>query len=82
MRRGMPVGEATRREILRKQMELLAEASFSTSESRLAEFSNSMVRVNRELRKPFSTIFLIIVLLDFTISFFVLIKNFSRSRGR
>lgn len=79
MRRGMPVEEATRREILRKQMELLAEASFSTDEPKLSDFSQAMVSVNKELAKPIRAFVFGIVGINFLICFAIFLKKLCRS---
>lgn len=79
MRRGMPVEEATKREILRKQMELLAEASFSTTEPKLADFSQAMVSVNKELTKPVWVLVFGVIGINFLVCFEIFFKKLCRS---
>ena len=74
MKRGIDVEHATRREILRKQMELLAEDSLNPN--CLVENSRELVRINQELSKPFRIAFLVAVLTNSLISVSVFIKKF------
>lgn len=79
MRRGMPVEEATRREILRKQMELLAEYSkHNPLGCELPEGSREMTRIYRELSKPF-LIILSAALFYLGLGFLVCIKKLRRA---
>ena len=76
-RRGIKVEEATQREILRKQMELLAEASAAEPlESHV--YSKEMIKIHRELSKPIRVTAFGIVLLNLFVYFLVFIKKFGR----
>ena len=77
MRRGIDVRHATRREILRKQMELLAEESLKPD--KLSESCREIVRINKELSEPFRILFLAVVLTNSFICIIVFIKKLFRS---
>ena len=76
-RKGIPVEKAHNREILRKQMEMLAEDSTEQSGHQLAETSMAMVEIYKWLPHPFPMIFLIIFF-HFVICFFIKFKKFNR----
>ena len=80
MRRGIDVKQATRREILRKQMELLAEDSLKPG--MLAKNSRVIVQINQELNKPVRALFLVIVIMNFFIYTLVFVKKFFWSKSR
>lgn len=76
-RRGKGVEEATEREILRKQMELLAEATATEKYGPyLRGYSKEMVRIHKELSKPIFVLSIGMALLDLTIHLFIFIKKF------
>lgn len=63
-RRGKSVEEVTEREILRKQMELLAEATATEKYGPyLRGYSKEMVRIHKELNKPIFALSIGMVLL-------------------
>lgn len=72
-RRGMNVGDATEREILRRQMELLAEDS--TLPGHVSENAHAMVELYKTMLKPGIPL-TTCVLLYFAVSIFVGIKKF------
>jgi len=74
VRRGINVEHATKKEILRKQMELLAEDSMNSRN--LAINSREIVRINQELSKPFRIIFLVVMLTNSFVGSIVFIKKF------
>lgn len=80
MRRGIDVRHATRKEILRKQMELLAEDSLKPG--MLATNSRAIVQINQELNKPVRALFLVIVITNFFICTLVFVKKFFWSKSR
>lgn len=73
MRRRIDVRHATRREILRKQMELLAEESLKPN--KLSENCREIVRINKELNEPFRILFLAIMLTNSFVCILVLVKK-------
>lgn len=76
-RRGKSVEEVTEREILRKQMELLAEATATEKYGPyLRGYSKEMVRIHKELSKPIFVLSIGIALLDLAIHLFIFIKKF------
>lgn len=76
--RGIPVEQATQRDILRKQMELLAKASFNDPIG-LPAYSKQMVAIHRELLKPiWAVVFGGVVLLCFLVHSHVLAKKLRR----
>lgn len=81
-RRGIGVKEATQREILRKQMELLAEASAADySKEYLPVYSKEIVRIHKELSKPIRIAVFSFAFLNLFVYFFVFIKKFCWSKG-
>lgn len=72
-RRGMDVGDATEREILRRQMELLAEDS--TLPGHVSENTHAMMELYRTMSKP-GILLITCVLLYFAVSILVGIKKF------
>ena len=71
-RRGMNVGDATEREILRRQMELLAEDS--TVPGHVSENTHAMMELYRAMSKP-GILLITCVLLYFAVSILVGIKK-------
>ena len=70
------------KEILRKQLELLAEQSKSATEDELPRISVAMCDIYKALNHPFATLVFIALLAVFaklTIGFFVHIKKLLRS---
>ena len=76
IRRGLTVKQATKREILCKQIELLAEGSVKSG--RLARDSEVIARLNQELDKPLMIMFLTIALTNFFICYPILLKKILR----
>lgn len=73
------IEEATEKEILRRQMELLAEASSKgIFDDGISNYSNEMIKIYRELEKPSIRICLCIMLLDLIINLFILIQKLRR----
>ena len=77
-RMGISVEKATNREILRKQLEMLAEDSVSLSGERLIRNSLAMDQLYKSLVHPFSLLFGIVVA-HLCFSFFVKIHKLFRS---
>lgn len=74
-RRGMDVGDATEREILRRQMELLAEGS--TDDAYASDNTYAMIKLYKLLSKP--RLFIIGALLFYSVvSISVIIIKFFR----
>lgn len=74
-RRGMNVGDATEREILRRQMELLAEAS--TDDAYVSNNTYAMIKLYKVMSKP--RFFIATVMLFYSVvSISVLIVKFFR----
>lgn len=70
------------RKCLRKQMKVLAEASYQQiPNDGLAQYSAEMVSIAKELKRPFCTILLGFLLFDFGIHLFILIKKLFRGKG-
>lgn len=76
--------KATNREILRKQLELLAKESPKCMPHELAEYSESMVEIYRELSKahPFGITIIQCILVNLSFSLFKKLVNFFRRHGR
>ena len=69
------------RRCLYKQMKMLAEASYQQiPNDGLAQYSDEMVSISKELRRPFFTILLGLLLFDVGIYLFILIKKFFRGK--
>ena len=62
MRRGFPIEKATRNEILRKQIELLAEDSYRKSGIGLVQNSLAIAELSKQLIHPFAMIILPVLL--------------------
>lgn len=77
MRRGNGIEKATRNEILRKQIELLAEDSYRKSGNDLVQSSLAMAKLSKQLRQPFIVIVLT-VLLHFFICSLIKLNKFNR----
>ncbi len=81
-RRKIEVEDATEREILRKQMELLSEASAKGQmDDGLSRYSEMMIEINKELTtKPVCALALGIAGFDLCIHLFVFIKKLRRGQ--
>lgn len=67
------------KECLRKQIEILSEASKEGMlDDGLSNYSNAMVKINRELRKSSSGICLCVMIFNLIISLFILIQKLRR----
>ena len=80
-RRKIKVEDATEREILRKQMELLSEASAKGQiDDGLSRYSEMMIEINKELTKPVCALALGIAGFDLCIHLFVFFKKLRRGQ--
>ncbi len=65
------------KESLIKQMKMLSEASYNhVCDDGLSNYSHEMVNIYKELESPFRTVFFSLLLIDLTISLFILVKKF------
>lgn len=76
--RGVGVEGATNREILRKQLEILAENSIEATDSELCDYSIAMCEINKTLvsTRRFRIAIGSLVGLNAIVGFFVFIKKF------
>lgn len=80
-RRKIKVEDATEREILRKQIELLPEApAKGQMDDGLSRYSEMMIEINKELNKPFRTLVFGIVGLDLCILLIIFVKKLRKRR--
>lgn len=80
-RRKIKVEDATEREILRKQLELLSEASAKGQiDDGLSRYSEMMIEINKELTKPVCALALGIAGFDLCIHLFVFVKKLRRGQ--